>query len=81
MEEVAPETFTVKARIHDHKSPNMPQDWKSVVLLINDQEVPLNWYGENLWKATIGNQKKTGKWQICATDAAGNKTCADVIPD
>jgi hypothetical protein len=81
MEEVSPGTFTVKARIHDHKSPNMPQDWNSVDLLINDQEVPLNWYGENLWKATVLNKTKTDTWEICATDAAGNKTCMDLLPD
>lgn len=81
LEEIAPETYSVNARIHDNKSPNMPQDWKSVDLLINNEAIPMSWYGENLWKATIRNQKKAGKWQICATDAAGNKTCADVISD
>lgn len=81
LEEIAPGTFQVKARIHDNKSPNMPQDWQSVVLLINDQEVPLTWYGENLWKATVPNKTKTDTWKICATDAAGNKTCMDLLLD
>lgn len=81
LKEIAPGTFTLKARIHDYKSPNMPQDWQSVVLLVNNQEVPLNWYGENLWKVTVRDKTKTDTWKICATDAAGNKTCMDLIPD
>ncbi len=68
-------TITVKARIHDNKSPNMPQDWKSVELVSNGETVPLKWYGENLWKASLKNQNLTSKWEVCATDAAGNKTC------
>jgi len=78
LEELSPGIFTVMARIHDNKSPNMPQDWESVVLIVNDQAVPLNWYGENLWKATVQNKKKSDRWQICATDYAGNKKCLSI---
>jgi hypothetical protein len=81
LEESSPGTFTVMARIHDNKSPNMPQDWESVVLLVNDQAVPLNWYGENLWKATVQSKKKSDRWQICATDYAGNKNCVTIQPN
>ena len=80
LEEVSPGTFTLMARIHDNKSPNMPQDWESVVLLVNDQIAPLNWYGENLWKATVQNKRKNDRWQICATDYAGNKKCLTIVP-
>jgi hypothetical protein len=78
--EEAPGTFTVKARIHDNKSPNMPQDWESVVLLVNDRPIPLIWYGENLWKVTVQNKMKSNRWQICATDYAGNKSCVSLLP-
>ncbi len=80
LQEVSPGTFTVKARIHDNKSPNMPQDWESVVLMVNDEAVVLNWYGENLWKATVQNKSKNDRWQICATDYAGNKSCVTLQP-
>ena len=80
LEETSPGTFTLMARIHDNKSPSMPQDWESVVLFVNDQAVPLTWYGENLWKATVQNKMKSDRWQICATDYAGNKNCITVKP-
>lgn len=80
LQEVTPGTFTVMARIHDNKSPSMPQDWESVVLMVNDEAVALNWYGENLWKATVQNKSKSDRWQICATDYAGNKTCVTLQP-
>jgi hypothetical protein len=68
----------IKARIHDNKSPNMPQDWKSVELVSNATSIPLKWYGENLWKATLKDESKSSTWEICATDAAGNKTCKEL---
>ncbi len=80
LEEGASGTFTLMARIHDNKSPSMPQDWELVVLLVNDQPVPLAWYGENLWKATVLNKRKSDRWQICATDYAGNKNCITIQP-
>lgn len=80
LEESSLGTFTIMARIHDNKSPNMPQDWESVVLLVNDQTIRLNWYGENLWKATVQSKMKSDRWQICATDYAGNKNCLTIVP-
>jgi hypothetical protein len=71
-------TIDIKARIHDNKSPNMPQDWKSVELVSNAASVPLKWYGENLWKGSLNDEHLSSKWQICATDAAGNKTCKEL---
>jgi hypothetical protein len=53
----------------------MPHDWQSVELLVNEEATPLQWYGENLWKATVKNKTKNDRWQICATDYAGNKKC------
>lgn len=70
----------VKARIHDNKSPNMPQDWKSVVLIVNEKlkPIPMNWYGENLWRAKVANTMQVATMRICATDYCGNKKCIDL---
>ena len=44
----------VRARVHDHKSPSQPHDWRSVVLRWTDdrgtRDIPLRWYGEYLWR-------------------------------
>lgn len=73
-------TFTIKARIHDNKSPNMPHDWKEVVLRSNQtsQPVQMLWYGENLWKATFSGTFAKGQIQLCATDASDNINCKDI---
>ncbi|WP_228850713.1 FG-GAP repeat domain-containing protein [Aegicerativicinus sediminis] len=72
-------TIEIRARIHDNKSPNMPQDWKSIEIIMGNETfgTPLRWYGENLWwvKVPEVNDKAL---TICATDANGNKTCKDV---
>jgi hypothetical protein len=47
----------------------MPQDWKSVVVLADSEEIPLNWYGEYLWKAEIPKSDPSVSIEICATDA------------
>jgi hypothetical protein len=78
LEELAPGTFTVTARILDNKSPDMPHDWQSIELLVNEEKTPLQWYGENLWKATVQNKSRNDRWQICATDDAGNKKCLSI---
>jgi hypothetical protein len=67
----------VKARIHDNKSPNMPQDWKSVHLIINKKSAPVSmtWYGENLWVASFSDTLEVNNLKICATDYSGNKEC------
>jgi len=71
-------TSIVKARITDNKSPSMPQDWKSVVVLVDSEEIPLNWYGEYLWKAEILKSGASISIEICATDAANNQTCLKI---
>jgi hypothetical protein len=72
--------ITVKARIHDNKSPNMPQDWKSVHLIIDEKSEPISmtWYGENLWVASFSNTLEVNEIKICATDYSGNKTCLPI---
>lgn len=63
----------VMARIHDHKSPNMPQDWKSILLNNeNGDTIQMEWYGENLWTAAVSATKGL---TLCATDYCGNTTC------
>ncbi|WAS93873.1 FG-GAP repeat domain-containing protein [Nannocystis punicea] len=62
---------TVFARIHDNKSPVMPHDFQSVVLVAGGTEVPMQWYGEALWRGTPSE----AFGQLCAVDAAGNETC------
>ncbi len=68
----------VRARIHDNKSPNMPQDWTTVELIHEGDSrppVPMTWYGENLWYASINQANGDRQLSICATDASGNKIC------
>ena len=70
-------TLTIKARIHDNKSPNMPQDWSAVNILINENVDPIamTWYGENLWVASVPKTIDTFPLTLCATDYSGNKNC------
>lgn len=70
-------TRTVKARIHDNKSPNMPQDWSAVTIVINENADPIamTWYGENLWTTEVPKTIETSSMSICATDYSGNKNC------
>jgi hypothetical protein len=71
----------IRARVHDNKSPTMPHDWRSVVLRWSmdgqTQQTSMQWYGEYLWRGKI-EEPPTGDigYQVCATDAAGNKACA-----
>lgn len=73
-------TTTIKARIHDNKSPNMPQDWNSLHVLVDDMPTPISmtWYGENLWYASFSTPIKKNNVAICATDHNDNKTCITV---
>lgn len=75
---------TIRARIHDRKSPTMPFEWRDVVAQFKTaqgvRDVPLRWYGEYLWRAAWPADVPAGTtWSICATDASGNKSC--VLPD
>jgi FG-GAP-like repeat len=74
-------TIQIRARVHDNKSPTMPHDWRSVALRWttdgHTREIPMRWYGEYLWRATV-DQPGSGsaRYQVCATDAAGNEACS-----
>jgi hypothetical protein len=71
----------VRARVHDNKSPTMPHDWRSVELRWTadgqTHQTPMRWYGEYLWRGTIDEPPASDfNYKVCATDAAGNETCA-----
>ncbi len=73
----------IRARVHDHKSPTVPHDFRSVVLRWTangrTQETPMHWYGESLWRGTIDAPPRAAfRYQVCATDAAGNEACSSL---
>lgn len=75
------EPLTIRARIHDNKSPTMPHDWQSVVVRWTTAdgqtgEMPMEWYGEYLWRATLDDASADTAIEVCAIDAAGNEACA-----
>ena len=65
---------TVHARVHDNRTPNMPRRWQSITAKwIGGGEIPLIWYGENLFRATLPDGAEF--LEVCAVDAAGNEAC------
>lgn len=66
----------VVARVHDNLTPNAPHEWQEVTAWWDDGERSLTWYGENLFTAQVPSD--AGGAEVCATDAAGNETCAPV---
>jgi hypothetical protein len=77
----AAEPIQIRARVHDSKSPTMPHDWRPVVLRWRTDgqthQRSMQWYGEYLWRGRI-DEPPAGdfSYEVCATDAAGNKACA-----
>lgn len=71
----------VRARVHDHKSPSLAAEWRSVVVEFpgsSQRDVPMHWYGEYLWAADWpAGLAASAAYRVCATDAAGNRACAD----
>jgi hypothetical protein len=70
----------VRARVHDRKSPSLAIEWKRVVVewtgAQGGREVPMQWYGEYLWRAQWpADIPLTAAYRVCATDAAGNSAC------
>lgn len=70
----------IYARVHDNKSPNMPQDWTSVEFYPDSKSKPLSmtWYGENLWRILLSEGSSPDDGRICATDYAGNMRCVSI---
>jgi hypothetical protein len=63
------------ARVTDHgSSPTV--DLVEVVLEVGVEQRPMQWFGESLWRAELGDE--TAK--VCATDRAGNRACSEDVP-
>ncbi len=67
---------SVVARVHDNRTPNRPYDWRKVVVRTATHDLAMEWYGENLFRAQT--TRGAAEAEVCATDAAGNTTCAPV---
>jgi hypothetical protein len=83
--ERADRTPTVRARVHDRKSPSLAAEWQRVVVewtvAGRTREAPMRWYGEYLWRADWpGDVPRGTPYRVCATDAAGNAACASPTP-
>jgi hypothetical protein len=67
----------VRARVHDRKSPTLPEEWQRVQVLYEVMGAPrmadMAWYGEYLWRAELPADAES--IEVCATDAAGNAAC------
>ena len=67
----------IYARVHDNRSPNMPNDWQLVeVGWEGGEPVPMIWYGEHLFRASVTLPAGATQIQVCATDRAGNEACS-----
>lgn len=66
----------VRVRVHDRKSPCMPHDWQQVVVRCTqnggEEVLPLQWYGEYLWRVRLAAATGPMTLVVEATDAAGN---------
>jgi hypothetical protein len=72
---------TVRARVHDHKSPSPPTEWRNVSVEWTaggkTLTAAMRWYGEYLWRADLPPSFAGGTpFRVCATDAVGNHSCA-----
>jgi hypothetical protein len=72
----------VRARVHDRKSPSLAFEWKQVVtewtLPSGPRAMPMRWYGEYLWRVDWpADIPAATAYRVCATDAAGNRACAN----
>ncbi|MBA3540361.1 MAG: VCBS repeat-containing protein [Deltaproteobacteria bacterium] len=64
------------ARAHDHQSPFRLHDLQRVVVRYHtggtEHELPMTWYGEALWVATLPAHDD---YAVCAIDRRGTETC------
>ena len=68
---------SVLARVHDNRTPYAPHDWQSVVVRSAAGDLPMTWYGENLFWADL--PAEASGIEVCATDIAGNEACTDSV--
>jgi VCBS repeat protein len=64
----------VLARVHDNRTPYAPEDWRSVTVRWTGGRRAMQWYGEHLFRAGVPREAR--QVEVCATDRAGNETCA-----
>ncbi len=68
----------IRARVHDFKTPNRPEDWSEVVVRYEsdpgERKAAMTWYGENLFRARL--PERPPRYEVCATDRAGNQSCS-----
>lgn len=76
-----PGTDRVYARVHDRKSPLLAGELRTVTAIVRtaggSQELPMEWYGEFLWRARVPAGTPLSSIQVCATDASGNRACKE----
>jgi len=75
------EGLTIRAVIHDNKTPLADYDLTSVLLRYTlegaPDEVAMRWYGGLLWRAQLPSLAAGSLlYQVCAVDAAGNEACS-----
>lgn len=85
------EGLTIRARVHDNKTPLAAHDLTSAQLRYSldgaEDEAAMRWYGGLLWRAELpALAPGTLLYRVCAVDAAGNEACsseqqATIIPD
>ena len=68
-------TTSCARAIHDRVAPSHPHDFKSVVVKIGNDVIPMKWYGPMMWRAELPLEPSTTEYQVCATDRAGNEKC------
>lgn len=70
----------VRARVHDRKSPSLAVEWRDISVRYRIESDPrtsaMSWYGEYLWRASVPAEAEA--IEVCATDAAGNTSCAEI---
>ncbi len=70
----------VRARVHDRKSPLLAGELREVTASLGPVTEKMTWYGEYLWVSTYPAPAQPAappQVRVCATDAAGNRACAD----
>ena len=75
------EGLTIRARVHDNKTPLAAHDLTSVLLRYSidgaDDEAAMRWYGGLLWRAELPALAPGSLlYRVCAADAAGNEACS-----
>ena len=72
-------SVSVRARIHDRKSPSMPHDLQTPTVSFRGSQSHgfrgMYWVGEHLWRSDLEPQQGL-EMHICVRDTADNETCS-----